>query len=40
MRFDVPAPPGLDSRLNPFAACGRDSLAVEDEKGHLDIVPT
>jgi len=37
--FDVPAS-GLDSSLNPLAVRGRDSLAVEDEKGHLDIVTT
>jgi len=36
---DVPAT-GLDSSLNPLAPCGRDSLAVEDEKRHLDIVPS
>ena len=37
--FDVPAS-SLDSSLNPLAACGRDSLAVEDEKGHLATLPT
>jgi hypothetical protein len=31
--FDVPAS-GLDSRFNPLAACGRDSLAVEDYQRH------
>jgi hypothetical protein len=30
----------LDGRFNPLPACGRDSLAVENEKGHLDIVTT
>jgi hypothetical protein len=37
LAFDEPAT-GLDSSFNPLAACGRDSLAVEDEKGHLDVV--
>src|SRR6516225_6450131 len=32
--FDVPAA-GLDSRFNSLAACGRDSLAVEDDQRHL-----
>jgi hypothetical protein len=30
----------LDSSFNPLPACGRDSLAVENGKGHLDIVST
>jgi hypothetical protein len=34
--FDVPAS-GLDSSFNALTACGRDSLAVEDENGHLDV---
>ena len=34
---DVPAA-GLDSIINPLTACGRDSLAVEDDQGHLNIV--
>jgi hypothetical protein len=33
----VPAP-SLDSSFNPFATCGRDSLAVEDQQRHLNIV--
>jgi hypothetical protein len=37
--FDVRAS-GLDSSFIPLAACGWDSLAVEDEKGHLDTVTT
>jgi hypothetical protein len=37
--YNVPAS-GLDCNFNPLAACGRDSLAVENEKGHLDIVPS
>jgi hypothetical protein len=32
--LDVPAP-SLDSSFNLFAACGRDSLAVEDQQRHL-----
>jgi hypothetical protein len=36
--FDVPAS-GLVSRFNPLAACGRDSLAVENDQVYLDIVP-
>jgi hypothetical protein len=32
--FDVPAS-GLGNSFDPLAGCGRDCLAVENEKGHL-----
>jgi len=32
LRFDVPAP-GLDSRLNPFAACGGIPLQSKTRRG-------
>jgi hypothetical protein len=32
--FDVPTS-SFDSSFNPLAACGRDSLAVEDDQRHL-----